>query len=35
MAIPAGTMQTLNQIGIREDLENVIYNITPMDTFIL
>lgn len=25
-------MQTVNQVGIREDLEDIIYNIAPMDT---
>ena len=34
MAIPTGTFQTYNQVGIREDLEDLIYNIAPMDTYV-
>ena len=32
MAVPANTRQTYCAIGIREDLSNIIYNISPMDT---
>jgi hypothetical protein len=32
MATPTAVFQTVNQIGIREDLEDIIYNIAPMDT---
>src|SRR5690242_10239770 len=32
MATPTALMQTVNQVGIREDLEDIIYNIAPMDT---
>lgn len=32
MATPTAVMQTYNQVGIREDLEDIIYNISPMDT---
>ena len=32
MAIPAGTFKTYEQIGIREDLSDVIYNISPVET---
>ena len=32
MAVPANTRQTYGAIGIREDLSNIIYNISPMDT---
>ena len=32
MAVPAQTRQTYGAIGIREDLSNIIYNISPMDT---
>lgn len=32
MAQVAGTFRTNDMIGIREDLENVIYNISPTDT---
>lgn len=33
MALPTATYQTYNQIGIREDLEDVIYMISPMETY--
>ena len=32
MAVPAHTRETYGAIGIREDLSNIIYNISPMDT---
>ena len=32
MAVPADTRQTYGAIGIREDLSNIIYNISPTDT---
>ena len=32
MAVPAGTVQTFAMNGIREDLSDVIMNISPMDT---
>lgn len=32
MATPTAVYQTLNQVGIREDLSDIIYNIDPMDT---
>ncbi len=32
MAVPTGTTQTFQQVGIREDLEDIIYDISPMDT---
>ena len=32
MAVPAQTTQAVGRIGIREDLEDTIYNISPMDT---
>ena len=32
MAVPANTRQTYGAIGIREDLSNIIYNISPTDT---
>ena len=32
MAIPTNTRETYGAIGIREDLSNIIYNISPMDT---
>jgi len=32
MAVPSDTRQTYGAIGIREDLSNIIYNISPMDT---
>lgn len=33
MAAPAGTFETYNMVGIREDLQDIIYDISPMDTF--
>ena len=33
MATPTATFQTVNQVGIREDLEDIIYNIAPMETY--
>ena len=32
MAVPAGTRTTYGAVGVREDLSNVIYNISPTDT---
>jgi len=32
MAVPGNTRLTFTGIGIREDLSNIIYNISPMDT---
>ena len=32
MAVPSDTRQTYGAIGIREDLSNIIYNISPTDT---
>ena len=32
MAVPAGTMQTFQQIGIREQLADMIYDISPTET---
>jgi len=32
MAVPAGTYQTYQAIGTREDLENAIYDISPVET---
>ena len=32
MGVPADTRETYGAIGIREDLSNIIYNISPMDT---
>jgi len=32
MTVPSNTRQTYGAIGIREDLSNIIYNISPMDT---
>ena len=32
MAVPANTRETYGAIGIREDLSNIIYNISPTDT---
>lgn len=32
MTVPTNTVQTDAQIGIREDLADVIYDITPSDT---
>ncbi len=33
MAVPTATYQTYGQIGIREDLSDIIYDISPMDTY--
>lgn len=33
MSAPTAAFATYNQIGIREDLEDIIYNIAPMDTY--
>ena len=30
--VPTNTRETYGAIGIREDLSNIIYNISPMDT---
>ena len=32
MAVPANTRETYGAIGIREDLSNIIYNISPTET---
>ena len=32
MTVPANTRETYGAVGIREDLSNIIYNISPMDT---
>ena len=32
MEVPSNTRETYGAIGIREDLSNIIYNISPMDT---
>lgn len=32
MATPTAVYQTYNQVGVREDLEDIIYNIAPTDT---
>ena len=32
MTVPTGTFSTFSQIGIREDLSDVIYDITPVET---
>lgn len=32
MAVPTNTVSTVSAIGNREDLENIIYDISPMDT---
>jgi len=32
MGVPSNTRETYGAIGIREDLSNIIYNISPMDT---
>ncbi len=34
MSTPSNIYQTYNQIGIREDLEDIIYDISPMDTYV-
>lgn len=33
MGAPTGSFGTYSQVGIREDLSNVIYDISPMDTY--
>lgn len=33
MAAPTAAFATYNQVGIREDLEDIIYDISPMETF--
>ncbi len=33
MAVPTNTVQTYAQVGIREDLSDIIYDISPMDTY--
>ena len=35
MTVPSGTFQTFTAIGQREDLTDVIYNISPTETPIL
>lgn len=35
MTVPTGTTQTYQQIGIREDLSDVIYNISPTETPVM
>tara|TARA_B100001123_G_C15026835_1_gene913774 strand:+ start:139 stop:294 length:156 start_codon:yes stop_codon:yes gene_type:complete len=35
MAVPANTTQTYTRVNIREDLGNVIYSISPVDTPVL
>lgn len=32
MAVPTGTLQGYQAIGEREDLSDIIYDISPMDT---
>ena len=32
MAVPTNTRETYGAVGIREDLSNIIYNISPTDT---
>lgn len=32
MSVPSNTTVTYTQVGIREDLEDVIYNISPVET---
>jgi len=32
MGVPTNTRETFSAIGIREDLSNIIYNLSPMDT---
>lgn len=29
MAVPTGTFQTYQKVGIREDLSDMVYNISP------
>jgi|SRR5690242_334941 len=33
MSTPSAVFQTVNQVGVREDLEDIIYNIAPMETY--
>lgn len=33
MGTPTATFQTVNQVGVHEDLEDIIYNIAPMETY--
>jgi len=33
MAVPAGTFTTVTAIGNREDLEDVMYQISPLEHF--
>jgi len=33
MGTPTGVFQVYNQVGVREDLEDIIYNISPMETY--
>lgn len=35
MAAPTGTFQTYQAIGNREDLENMIYDISPTETPVM
>ncbi len=35
MAQPTNTYDTFDAVGIREDLENVIYNVSPDETPLL
>ena len=35
MAQPANTFDTYDSVGIREDLSNVIYNVSPEETPLL
>src|SRR3546814_3105376 len=35
MTVPTGTFSTFAQVGIREDLSDVIYDISPADTTFL
>ena len=32
MAVPSNTIQTMTRVGIREDLSDIIYNISPVET---
>ena len=32
MAVPTGTFQQFGAIGVNEDLEQIVYDISPMDT---
>src|SRR5690242_7618395 len=33
MSAPTAAYAAYNQVGVREDLSNIIYNIAPMDTY--